>query len=42
MLKTITKSIFNTFSKTLTVREALNSALDDELARDPKVFVIGE
>lgn len=26
----------------MTVREALNSAMDDELARDKKVFIIGE
>lgn len=26
----------------LTVRDALNSAMDDEIARDPKVFLIGE
>ena len=26
----------------MTVREALNSAIDEELARDPKVFLIGE
>ena len=26
----------------MTVRDALNGALDEELARDPKVFVIGE
>ncbi len=26
----------------MTVREALNSAMDEELARDPKVFLIGE
>lgn len=26
----------------MTVREALNSALDEELARDPKVFLMGE
>ena len=26
----------------LTVRDALNSALDDELARDENVFVLGE
>lgn len=42
MLKKITTSIFNTFSKQMTVRQALNSALDDELARDKNVFIIGE
>ena len=26
----------------MTVRDALNSALDEEIARDPKVFVLGE
>ncbi len=26
----------------MTVRDALNSALDEELARDDKVFLIGE
>merc|ERR1712153_272050 len=29
-------------AKTLTVRDALNSALDDELSRDDRVFVMGE
>jgi pyruvate dehydrogenase E1 component beta subunit len=42
MLKKITTSLIYNFSKQLTVREALNSALDDELARDNKVFIIGE
>ncbi len=27
---------------TLTVRDALNAALDEELARDSKVFLMGE
>ena len=26
----------------MTVRDALNSAMDEELARDPKVFLMGE
>lgn len=26
----------------MTVRDALNSAMDEELARDSKVFLIGE
>lgn len=26
----------------MTVRDALNSALDEELARDEKVFILGE
>ena len=29
-------------AKTLTVRDALNSAIDEELARDERVFVLGE
>lgn len=29
-------------AKTMTVRDALNSALDEELARDEKVFLMGE
>ena len=35
---------FNTFSfsKSMTVREALNSAMDEELARDQNVFLMGE
>lgn len=42
MLKTITSTIYRSFSKKITIREALNSALDDELARDPNTFIIGE
>ena len=42
MLKTITKNINRFFAKSITNREALNSALDEELARDPKAFIIGE
>lgn len=30
------------FGKTITVREALNSAMDEEMARDPSVFLMGE
>lgn len=26
----------------LTVRDALNSAMDEEMARDPNVFILGE
>lgn len=26
----------------LTIRDALNSAMDEEMARDPDVFVLGE
>jgi len=29
-------------SQEMTVRDALNSAMDEELARDEKVFIIGE
>ncbi|XP_016905656.1 pyruvate dehydrogenase E1 component subunit beta, mitochondrial [Apis cerana] len=28
--------------KIMTIREALNSAIDEELARDPRVFILGE
>jgi pyruvate dehydrogenase E1 component beta subunit len=42
MLKKITNNLVRSFSEKITVREALNKALDEELARDPKVFVIGE
>jgi hypothetical protein len=31
-----------TTSKTITVREALNAALDEEMEKDPDVFVMGE
>ena len=42
MLKTISKNLNRFFAQSITNREALNSALDEELARDPKVFIIGE
>ena len=29
-------------AKTMTVRDALNMAMDEELARDERVFIIGE
>ena len=29
-------------AKTMTVRDALNSAIDEEIARDERVFVMGE
>ncbi|XP_020581938.1 pyruvate dehydrogenase E1 component subunit beta-1, mitochondrial-like [Phalaenopsis equestris] len=32
----------STAAKELTVRDALNSALDEEMAADPKVFIMGE
>ncbi|XAR50370.1 Pyruvate dehydrogenase (acetyl-transferring) [Bertholletia excelsa] len=33
---------YSSSSKTMTVREALNSAIDEEMSADPKVFVMGE
>ncbi|XP_051148068.1 pyruvate dehydrogenase E1 component subunit beta-1, mitochondrial-like isoform X1 [Andrographis paniculata] len=33
---------FSSANKELTVREALNSALDEEMSADPKVFLMGE
>lgn len=33
---------YSTAAKELTVRDALNSALDEEMAADPKVFIMGE
>ena len=30
------------FTRQMTVRDALNSALDEELARDPSVYILGE
>ncbi|XP_076748758.1 pyruvate dehydrogenase E1 component subunit beta, mitochondrial isoform X1 [Xylocopa sonorina] len=46
---TVTLNISNTFQKqccrfvkNMTVRDALNAALDEELARDEDVFIIGE
>ncbi|KAJ0083476.1 hypothetical protein Patl1_29577 [Pistacia atlantica] len=28
--------------RTMTVRDAPNSALDEEMSKDPKVFIMGE
>jgi pyruvate dehydrogenase E1 component beta subunit len=42
MFKSITKSLIRNFSQKITNREALNKALDEELARDSKVFIMGE
>lgn len=42
MFKNITKKLFQSFSQKITNREALNKALDEELSRDPKVFIMGE
>ncbi|CAA7400163.1 unnamed protein product [Spirodela intermedia] len=33
---------YSTLGKEMTVREALNSALDEEMSADPKVFLMGE
>ena len=30
------------FLQTLTVRDALNAAMDEEIERDPRVFLMGE
>jgi len=42
VFKTRTFSTVNTEIKELTVRDALNAALDEEIARDDRVFLIGE
>lgn len=42
MLAKLVRPILRAFSQNLTVREALNRALDEELARNPNVFIIGE
>jgi len=42
MLKTISKNLYRNFAQLITNREALNHALEEELARDPKTFIIGE
>ncbi|KAJ0112972.1 hypothetical protein Patl1_01284 [Pistacia atlantica] len=33
---------FSSAAKEMTVRDALNSALDEEMSKDPKVFIMGE
>ncbi|XP_021892809.1 pyruvate dehydrogenase E1 component subunit beta-2, mitochondrial-like [Carica papaya] len=33
---------YSSAAKQMTVREALNSALDEEMSADPKVFLMGE
>ncbi|MCI26310.1 pyruvate dehydrogenase E1 component subunit beta-1 mitochondrial-like, partial [Trifolium medium] len=33
---------FSSSAKQMTVRDALNSALDEEMSADPKVFLMGE
>ena len=42
MFKGISTKIIQHFSQKITVREALNKALDEELARNSNVFVMGE
>lgn len=42
MLKRLSTSLYQGFSKSITIREALNRALDEELTRDSNVFIIGE
>lgn len=42
MLKSLSTSLLRRFSQKITNREALNRALDEELTRDPNVFIIGE
>lgn len=42
MLKRLSTSLYQGFSKNITNREALNRALDEELTRDSNVFIIGE
>ena len=41
MFKSLTTSLLRNFAK-ITNREALNRALNEELNRDPNVFIIGE
>lgn len=33
---------YSTAAKEITVRDALNSALDEEMSADPRVFIMGE
>jgi len=35
-------SLFSTLYIEMTIREAINSGIDEEMERDPTVFVIGE
>ncbi|XP_047971803.1 pyruvate dehydrogenase E1 component subunit beta-1, mitochondrial-like [Salvia hispanica] len=41
-LRVIASRALSSSAKTMTVRDALNSALDEEMSADPKVFVMGE
>ncbi len=42
MLKRLSTYLTRAFSQKITNREALNRAIDEELNRDPNVFVMGE
>lgn len=42
MLKRLSTPLRRGFAKNITNRQALNMAIDEELTRDPNVFVIGE
>ena len=42
MIKNLTKCLTRSFAQKITNRQALNKALDEQLTRDPKVFIIGE
>jgi pyruvate dehydrogenase E1 component beta subunit len=42
MFKGITKILKGKFAQKITIREALNKALDEELAHNSKVFIMGE
>ncbi|KAK4362728.1 hypothetical protein RND71_017969 [Anisodus tanguticus] len=42
MSRVFASRTFSSAAKEMTVRDALNSALDEEMSADPKVFVMGE
>ncbi|KAK4351128.1 hypothetical protein RND71_030441 [Anisodus tanguticus] len=42
MSRVFASRTFSSVAKEMTVRDALNSALDEEMSADPKVFVMGE
>ncbi|KAK4488960.1 hypothetical protein RD792_004751 [Penstemon davidsonii] len=41
-IRVIASRAFSSTAKEMTVRDALNSALDEEMSADPKVFLMGE
>ncbi|KAL0298123.1 UNVERIFIED_CONTAM: Pyruvate dehydrogenase E1 component subunit beta-1, mitochondrial [Sesamum calycinum] len=41
-IRVVASRAFSSSGKEMTVREALNSALDEEMSADPKVFIMGE